>query len=535
MAEAIAAIGIVASVVQLADFGFKLSVKLFTFSKAVASADTSIQEISNDVSLTSTVLSELCQILQADESHVVSENALEATRQTVNECMSIFEQLDDALDRSLRNLGMLEEKGIARRGRVALEKLKWPFKQNKMELLRSNLERLKASLALMLQVLSYAREISSRKAADSSFAYQKHLIESLARSEQETKRRYHALQMAIESEKSERGLNAFISTSVHVTGASGMDTMSQPSETPAVPAIKHETLVGEILLCFQLLNDVLGNNLAVSTLSELSSLGYEHLRLTLERIHTEEINQLNEDFANASNHAKAEAVKNLEARLKELVRAGILKGQKQEENTTEGNQNTTETSVPQPSLEHNVQTYSAWEPSIDTPVTKSSKGTVITVHQVDKISSTSKMLTRAKDTGARRKSASPVTTEVENKIPPAVAPETETQSLENRLAGDDKALRLMPSMSSVEEASTGYYSSTTYSSDFDAEEEVAAEALRIAEEQDARQYESDESDSKGIDLGHDIHNSHGIDTEGEGSVVVEYLLSRWTTLSPSTY
>lgn len=121
MAEAIAAIGIVASVVQLADFGFKLSVKLFTFSKAVASADTSIQEISNDVSLTSTVLKELCQILQADESHVVSENALEATRQTVKECMSIFEQLDYG---SLRNLGMLEDNGKAKRGRVALEKLK---------------------------------------------------------------------------------------------------------------------------------------------------------------------------------------------------------------------------------------------------------------------------------------------------------------------------------------------------------------------------------------------------------------------------
>jgi len=162
MAEVIAALGIVASVAQLADFGFKLSVKLFTFSKAVASADTSIKEISNDVSLTSTVLKELCQILKADESHVVSENAIEATSQTVKECLSIFEQLNDALDKSLENLGLLESKGKAKRGKVALEKLKWPFKQNKMEFLRSNLDRLKASLTLMLQVLSYARDISNR-------------------------------------------------------------------------------------------------------------------------------------------------------------------------------------------------------------------------------------------------------------------------------------------------------------------------------------------------------------------------------------
>lgn len=47
-------------------------------------------------------------------------------------------------------------------GTVPFEKLKWPFKQPKMELLRSNLDRLRASLTLMLQVLSYARDVSKR-------------------------------------------------------------------------------------------------------------------------------------------------------------------------------------------------------------------------------------------------------------------------------------------------------------------------------------------------------------------------------------
>ena len=37
-----------------------------------------------------------------------------------------------------------------------------PFKQPKMDLLRGNLDRLKASLTLMLQVLNYARDVSSR-------------------------------------------------------------------------------------------------------------------------------------------------------------------------------------------------------------------------------------------------------------------------------------------------------------------------------------------------------------------------------------
>ncbi len=164
MAEVIAALGVVASVAQLADYGFKLSIKLYTFSKAVSTADESIKSISNDVSLTSTVLKELCQIIKSDDSHVVSATAIEATEQTVQECMLVFDQLNDALDKSMANLGIMElgEKKKIKRGTVALEKLKWPFKQPKMELLRRNLDRLQASLTLMLQELSYERAVSDR-------------------------------------------------------------------------------------------------------------------------------------------------------------------------------------------------------------------------------------------------------------------------------------------------------------------------------------------------------------------------------------
>jgi hypothetical protein len=164
MAEVIAAIGVVASVAQLAEYGFKLSIKLFTFSQAVSTADQSIKGISNDVSLTSTVLQELCHIIKSDESHVVSPRAVAATQQTVRECLQVFEQLNDALDKSLGNLGKLEagDGRKVKRGTIALERLKWPFKQPKMELMRSNLDRLKASLTLMLQVLSYARDVSNK-------------------------------------------------------------------------------------------------------------------------------------------------------------------------------------------------------------------------------------------------------------------------------------------------------------------------------------------------------------------------------------
>lgn len=111
--------------------------------------------MSNDLSHTPTVLKELSRIIRSDESHIVSETAFQATKQAVTECLSVFEQLNDALDKSLSNLGILdtgEGKKKAKRETIALEKLKWPFKQSKMEILRSNLDTLKTSLTLMLQV-----------------------------------------------------------------------------------------------------------------------------------------------------------------------------------------------------------------------------------------------------------------------------------------------------------------------------------------------------------------------------------------------
>lgn len=165
MAEAIAALAVIASVAQLADYGFKLSIKLYTYSSSVSSAPQNIRTLSTDISLTSTVLKELSQIIKSDENNVVSDGAIEATRRTVEECLKVFAELDEALSKSLGVLGSEDgaEKGVkGKRRMVAMEKLKWPFKQPKMELLRSNLDRLKTSLTLMLQVLSYARDVSSR-------------------------------------------------------------------------------------------------------------------------------------------------------------------------------------------------------------------------------------------------------------------------------------------------------------------------------------------------------------------------------------
>lgn len=163
MAEALAVLGVVAAVAQLADYGFKLSVKLFTVSHTVYKAEQSIKDISNDVSLTSSVLKELGDTLKRDEeSRLVSEQAVKAAEQTVKECLKVFKELEDTLSGSMAKLGLDGAGGKIKKSAATMERLKWPFMQPKMQLLRSNLDRLKASLSLMLNVLIYARSLSER-------------------------------------------------------------------------------------------------------------------------------------------------------------------------------------------------------------------------------------------------------------------------------------------------------------------------------------------------------------------------------------
>ena len=162
-----AELGIIAAVVQIADVGLRLSIKLYTFGEIVASADRSVISISKDVSLTSGVLKELGQILEKDrKSQTFSENAVQTADEVVKECLEVFQEMDSILVKKLPTLGA-GRKGKKReerpkRAMIMLEKLKWGYLQPKLQLLRSNLDRLKSTLLLMLNVITYAKQVSEK-------------------------------------------------------------------------------------------------------------------------------------------------------------------------------------------------------------------------------------------------------------------------------------------------------------------------------------------------------------------------------------
>src|SRR5436305_141492 len=143
-----AEIGLIASVIGVAGAGLKLSITLYTFSETVATATDSIKAIAKDVSLTSAVLEELGSNLKHDDqARLYSGTALMTAQKVVVDCEAVFREIDGALSKSMERIGGLGSGGKrkGRGGKVmlsAMEKLKWPFLQPKMEMLRANLERL---------------------------------------------------------------------------------------------------------------------------------------------------------------------------------------------------------------------------------------------------------------------------------------------------------------------------------------------------------------------------------------------------------
>ena len=147
----------VASIIQIADVGFRLSVKLFAFAETVASADKAIIFTSKDVSLTSSVLKEVGQVLRKDQtSRTYSPEAIKTATAIVTECSEVFTEMERVLVEKVPNISSNRGDRTSR-ATMALERFKWPYWQPKLQLLRSNLDRLRSTLLVMLNVITYQK------------------------------------------------------------------------------------------------------------------------------------------------------------------------------------------------------------------------------------------------------------------------------------------------------------------------------------------------------------------------------------------
>lgn len=148
-------IGIVASIIQLADLGTKLSVKLCTFYRTVKIANQSLQGLSSDVSLTCSILNEFGKVLeQDDQTKICSQQAFRTAQQVLVECKAVFEQIETALEKYDREKDI--ETNPLRRGARRISAV---FAKPDLDVLKSHLERLKTTTLLMLHVIMYAGDL----------------------------------------------------------------------------------------------------------------------------------------------------------------------------------------------------------------------------------------------------------------------------------------------------------------------------------------------------------------------------------------
>ena len=148
-------LGIAASVLQIADLGARLSVNLFTFSRKVKNANKNIDSISQDIAGTGAVLQLLGNELKKDESlRLCSSRAVAQARTLVDECHKIFKELNDAIEGGCKSGGSGSKLIMGLK-----QKLKYPFLEPQIDLLKAKLEKLKVDLMVMLNVLVYGAQI----------------------------------------------------------------------------------------------------------------------------------------------------------------------------------------------------------------------------------------------------------------------------------------------------------------------------------------------------------------------------------------
>lgn len=169
-------VGLVASVVQLAGAGLKLSQALYQYADGVATADRRIKNIANEVKLTSLVIQELGDIFKQDETaNLISENAVQTANETIKECSSVFTEIEVIINKSKPG----------KMGRLML-----PFRDNKIELLRSQIDKLKSTLELLMQVLIHAHQVSSSKLNREAEARQREEIKQLLENKKQSTKKY---------------------------------------------------------------------------------------------------------------------------------------------------------------------------------------------------------------------------------------------------------------------------------------------------------------------------------------------------------
>ncbi|OOQ91344.1 hypothetical protein PEBR_00188 [Penicillium brasilianum] len=180
-------LGVVASIVQIAELGGRLSVKLCTFCHKFKNANKALRHLSKDVALTCNVLRQLGESLgQDDLACLYSPDAFETAQDVLRECEQVFQDLESAIEQHYP-----DPVSQSRIDKVA-RKFKFLLNESHLDTVAGNLERLKSTMLLMLNVVIYAGQIRSRREAY-ELQEQRNLLLILTSEKIESERNYERL------------------------------------------------------------------------------------------------------------------------------------------------------------------------------------------------------------------------------------------------------------------------------------------------------------------------------------------------------
>jgi hypothetical protein len=148
-------VGLVASIIQIAGTGAKLSTALYHYTTSAVRADQDIAEIADDVDLTSNALESIGKVFESEDAKsIVSKKAIHDANNIIKRCEAVFNDITELVEKR-RKVSKEGKKSLGMMG-----KLSWPLKEQRVELYRRRLESLKTSLGLLLHVLQLAQEQS---------------------------------------------------------------------------------------------------------------------------------------------------------------------------------------------------------------------------------------------------------------------------------------------------------------------------------------------------------------------------------------
>ncbi|KAF2013733.1 hypothetical protein BU24DRAFT_327054, partial [Aaosphaeria arxii CBS 175.79] len=135
-------IGLAASIIQIGATGLKLSETLYQYAETVASADKRVGDIALEVNLTSSLIKELGTIFNEKRNvSLLSQDAVKTANTTIKACENVFVKMSAEVNKTNKN---------------KLGKFTLPFREPKINLLRTHLDMLKNTLQLLLGVLNLA-------------------------------------------------------------------------------------------------------------------------------------------------------------------------------------------------------------------------------------------------------------------------------------------------------------------------------------------------------------------------------------------